>query len=57
MLHAYILPLSCVQGKTGLIIVKTTQALLITHYPDGVTDQQAATAVERLGDYLISVGY
>jgi len=45
------------KGKTGIIIVKTVQALLIAHYPDTVTDQQAATVVEKLADYLIGLNY
>jgi profilin len=45
------------QGKEGLIIVKTTQALLLAHHPEVVTTQSCVSTVEALGDYLISVGY
>jgi profilin len=45
------------QGKTGIIIVKTTQAMLIAHYPEGVQAPQAVTTVETLGDYLVGLGY
>lgn len=45
------------QGKEGLVIVKTKQALLIGHYPENVQPGQAATTVEKLADYLIGVGY
>jgi len=45
------------QGKEGIVIVKTTQALLVTHYPEYVQPGSAANTVEQLGDYLISVGY
>lgn len=45
------------QGKTGVIIVKTTQAILIAHYPEGVPATIAANTVEQLADYLMSVGY
>jgi profilin len=45
------------QGKEGIIIVKTKQALLITHYPESVQPGTATNTVEKLGDYLISVGY
>jgi profilin len=45
------------QGKEGLIIVKTKQALLVTHYPEHVQPGVAANTVEQLADYLISVGY
>ena len=46
-----------VQGKEGIVIVKTTQAILVTHYPETVQPGSAANTVEQLGDYLISVGY
>jgi profilin len=45
------------QGKQGVIIVKTKQALLITHYPETVQPGTAANTVEKLGAYLIGVGY
>ncbi|KAF2841112.1 Profilin/allergen [Patellaria atrata CBS 101060] len=45
------------QGKEGIVIVKTTQAILVTHYPEHVQPGSAANTVEQLGDYLISVGY
>jgi Profilin len=45
------------QGKEGVIIVKTKQTLLITHYPETVQPGQAVTTVEKLGDYLIGTGY
>ncbi|KAI4857360.1 hypothetical protein E4T45_01157, partial [Aureobasidium sp. EXF-8846] len=45
------------KGKEGLIIVKTKQALLVTHYPEHVQPGVAANTVEQLADYLISVGY
>ena len=45
------------KGKTGVIIVKTKQALLITHYPDTVQPGSAVNTVEKLGGYLTSVGY
>ncbi|GAB7350581.1 hypothetical protein MBLNU459_g1155t3 [Dothideomycetes sp. NU459] len=45
------------KGKEGIIIVKTTQAILVTHYPEHVQPGVAANTVEQLGDYLISVGY
>jgi Profilin len=45
------------QGKEGAVIVKTKLALLITHYPETVQPGQAATTVEKLGDYLINTGY
>ncbi|KAJ9632152.1 profilin, required for normal timing of actin polymerization in response to thermal stress [Taxawa tesnikishii (nom. ined.)] len=45
------------KGKEGIVIVKTTQAILVTHYPETVQPGSAANTVEQLGDYLISVGY
>lgn len=45
------------QGKEGVVIVKTVQALLVAHYPESVQPGQAVTVVEKLGDYLIGVGY
>ena len=45
------------QGKEGIVIVKTTQAILVAHYPETVQPGQAANTVEQLGDYLIGVGY
>ncbi|KAI9719685.1 MAG: profilin, required for normal timing of actin polymerization in response to thermal stress [Chrysothrix sp. TS-e1954] len=45
------------KGKEGIVIVKTTQAMLIGHHPDNVQTPNAATVVEQLADYLVSVGY
>lgn len=39
------------------MIVKTTQAILVTHYPETVQPGVAANTVEQLGDYLVKVGY
>ncbi len=39
------------------MIVKTVQAMLVAHYPETIQPGQATTVVEKLGDYLISVGY
>ena len=39
------------------MIVKTVQAMLVAHYPETVQPGQAVTVVEKLGDYLIGVGY
>ncbi|KAK3075861.1 profilin, required for normal timing of actin polymerization in response to thermal stress [Teratosphaeriaceae sp. CCFEE 6253] len=45
------------KGREGVVIVKTTQALLVTHYPESVQPGVAANTVEQLADYLIKVGY
>lgn len=42
---------------TGIVAVKTKQAVLIAHYPSGVQAPEATSVVEKLADYLISVGY
>ncbi|MCJ1350891.1 MAG: profilin, required for normal timing of actin polymerization in response to thermal stress [Icmadophila ericetorum] len=45
------------QGKEGVVIVKTKQSILVTHYPETVQPGTAAKTVEQLADYLIGVGY
>ncbi|KFZ07863.1 hypothetical protein V502_09696 [Pseudogymnoascus sp. VKM F-4520 (FW-2644)] len=45
------------KGREGIVIVKTTQAILIGHYGDGVQAGNAASTVENLGDYLVKSGY
>ena len=45
------------QGKEGIVIVKTNQALLMGHHPENVQTGNAANVVELLADYLIKVGY
>ncbi|KAK1778616.1 profilin [Copromyces sp. CBS 386.78] len=45
------------QGKTGVIIVKTTQAILVAHYGENHTAGNSTQAVEALADYLIKSGY
>jgi len=44
-------------GRNGVHCMKTAQAVLITIYEDPVQPQQAASIVEKLGDYLITCGY
>lgn len=51
------LTINDIQGKEGVVIVKTKQAILITHYPETVQPGVAASTVEKLGDYLTGVGY
>lgn len=41
----------------GVVAVKTKQAIVVAHYPSGVQAQEATAVVEKLADYLISVGY
>lgn len=45
------------KGREGIVIVKTQQAILVTHYPETVQPGAATNTVESLGDYLIGVGY
>ncbi|GAB7364577.1 hypothetical protein MBLNU230_g5384t1 [Neophaeotheca triangularis] len=45
------------KGREGVVIVKTQQAILVTHYPETVQPGSAANTVEQLADYLIGVGY
>ncbi|RPA96419.1 profilin [Choiromyces venosus 120613-1] len=45
------------QLKTGIICVKTKQAILVAHFPDTVQPGEAASVVEKLADYLIDVGF
>jgi len=39
------------------VIVKTTQAMLVAHYPETAQPGSATNVVETLADYLIGVGY
>lgn len=45
------------QGKSGIVICKTTQAILIAHYGENVQAGNAAQTVETLADYLVKLGY
>jgi profilin len=45
------------QGKEGVLIVKTTQAIIVSHYGESAQPGAAANVVEKLADYLIGVGY
>lgn len=46
-----------VQGKAGLIIAKTVQALILAHHSDSVTTNACVSTVEQLASYLKGVGY
>ena len=46
-----------IQGKEGIVVIKTTQALLIGHHPDNVQTTVAYSTVAELAEYLIKVGY
>lgn len=45
------------QGREGVVIVKTNMAILVAHYPESVQPGAAANTVEQLADYLVGVGY
>ncbi|TGZ77471.1 Profilin/allergen [Ascodesmis nigricans] len=45
------------QGKVGIVVVRTKQAILIAHYPENTQPGEAAKITEQLADYLIGVGY
>lgn len=49
--------LRTVQGRTGILVVKTKQAVLVGHYGEGAQAGNSAQTVEALADYLIKVGY
>ncbi|KAK4165956.1 profilin [Cladorrhinum sp. PSN259] len=45
------------QGKTGIAIVKTKQAILVGHYGENVQAGNATQTIEALADYLTGLGY
>ncbi|KAH6856663.1 profilin [Chaetomium sp. MPI-CAGE-AT-0009] len=45
------------KDKTGVVIVKTTQAILIGHYGESAQPGNATQTVEALADYMIKQGY
>ena len=45
------------KGTSGLHCIKTGQALIVCVYEEPVLPEQAASVTEKLGEYLISVGY
>jgi len=45
------------KGRTGIIIVKTGQAILVGHYGENVQAGNATQTVEALADYLVKAGY
>lgn len=44
-------------GKVGVHCMKTTQAVIVSTYEEPVQPQQAASIVEKLGEYLMTCGY
>eukprot|EP01110_Echinostelium_bisporum_P008175 TRINITY_DN2_c0_g1_i1.p1 TRINITY_DN2_c0_g1~~TRINITY_DN2_c0_g1_i1.p1 ORF type:complete len:139 (+),score=77.64 TRINITY_DN2_c0_g1_i1:38-418(+) len=45
------------KGASGVVCVKTTQAILVGVYGDATQPGAAANTVEKLADYLIGAGY
>jgi profilin len=45
------------KDKSGIHVMKTTQAVIVARYDDPIMPEQCATVTEKLGDYLISMGY
>jgi len=45
------------KGTSGLHVMKTVQAVIVCQYEDPVRPEQCATVTEKLGEYLITVGY
>ncbi|KAK3323926.1 profilin [Cercophora scortea] len=44
-------------GRTGIIVVKTKQAILVAHYGESQIAGNSTQTVEALADYLIKAGY
>lgn len=47
----------CKKGTSGCHVIKTTQTFIVCTYEDPVVPEQAALVTEKLGDYLIGVGF
>ncbi|KAK3398163.1 profilin [Sordaria brevicollis] len=45
------------KGKTGVVIVKTNQAIIIGQYGENIQAGNATQTVEALADYLVKAGY
>lgn len=43
--------------ESGIVAVRTKQAILVAHYSAPTQPGEATKVVEQLGDYLIGVGY
>lgn len=44
-------------GKVGVHCMKTQQAVVVSLYEEPIQPQQAASVVEKLGEYLMTCGY
>jgi len=45
------------KGTSGVHIMKTVQAIIVSVYAEPIVPEQCANTTEKLGEYLISVGY
>jgi len=45
------------KGTSGVHVMKTVQAIIICLYQEPVVPEQCAAVTEKLGEYLITVGY
>jgi profilin len=45
------------QGREGIAIAKTNQAILLGHHGEETQAGNATTAVEKLADYLVGLSY
>ena len=49
--------LICKKGTSGIHIIKTSQTFICSMYQEPTVPEQCASATEKLGDYLIGVGF
>jgi len=49
--------LRCKKGTSGIHVMKTVQAYIISVYHEPIVAEQCATVTEKLGEYLTSVGF
>ena len=45
------------KGSSGVHIMKTVQAVIVSVYEEPIMAEQCAATTEKLGDYLVSLGY
>lgn len=45
------------KGTSGVHCIKTTQTYIVCVYEEPIVPEQAASVTEKLGDYLIQVGF
>jgi profilin len=45
------------KGNSGVHVMKTVQAVIICQYEEPVVPEQCAAVTEKLGEYLITVGF